>query len=65
MPYSCFAKEIQNYARACEHLIGESVTGSNQFTEEEMELINYYTHEVVRLVVRKPSSVQFKDKSER
>jgi hypothetical protein len=60
MPYSCFAKEIRNYARACEHLIGESVTRSNQFTEQELQLVNYYADEIVRLVIRKPSSLEFK-----
>lgn len=61
MPYSCFSKEIRNYARACEHLIGESVRGSTQFTEEELELVNYYTDEVVRLVPGKPSSLESHD----
>ena len=56
MQYSGFPKEILNYARACEHLIGESVRGSTQFTEEELELVNYYTDEVVKLVQGKPSS---------
>ena len=61
MSYSCFSKEIQDYARACEHLIGESVRGSNQYTEQELELVNYYTDEVVRLVREKPSPLESHD----
>ena len=59
MPYSCFSKEIQDYSRACEHLIGKSFQGSHQFTEQELELLNYYTDEVVKLVKGKPSSFEF------
>ena len=51
MPYSsCFSKEIRDYAGACEHLIGLSVGESAQFTEQEIELVSYYTDEVVRYV---------------
>ena len=59
MPYSCFSKEIRDYARACEHLIGESARGSNAFTEDELELVTYYTDEVFRLVTGKPTPVKF------
>jgi hypothetical protein len=59
MPYSCFAREIQDYARACERLIEESVSGSNPFTEAELDLVNDYTDRVVRLVRGKPSSLEF------
>jgi hypothetical protein len=53
MPFSCFSKEIQDYTRACEHLIGESVKRTNQFnrfSEEELQLVRCYTDEVVRLL---------------
>ena len=63
MPYSCFSKEIQDYARACEHLIGESVRGSNPFTEQELDLVNYYTDEVVKLVRGEPSSPELQKAS--
>lgn len=59
MPYSCFSKEVQDYARACEHLIGESARGSNPFTEQERELVTYYTDEVVRLVTAKPTPLEY------
>jgi hypothetical protein len=63
MPYSCFSKEIQEYARACEHLIEELARGPNRFTEPELELVNHYTDEVVRLVTGKPSSWECHDLS--
>ena len=53
MPFSDFSKEILDYTRACEHLIGESVRRSNHFnhfSEEELQLVNYYTDEVARLL---------------
>ena len=53
MSFSCFSKEVQDYTRACEHLIGESVRRTNQlhhFSEEELQLVNYYAAEVARLV---------------
>jgi hypothetical protein len=59
MPFSCFSKEVQEYTRACEHLIGESMRRNNHFSEQEMEMVNYYTDEVVRLVTGKHSSSEF------
>jgi hypothetical protein len=51
MSYSCFAKEIQDYTRACEHLISESMREANQFSEDELDLVKYYTDEVVRIII--------------
>ena len=59
MPFSCFSKEVQEYTRACEHLIGESMRRNNHFSEQEMEMVNYYTDEVVKLVTGKHSSSEF------
>ena len=50
MPYSCFSKEVREYARACEHLIGESARGSGRLTKLELDLVNYYTNEVVKCI---------------
>lgn len=53
MPLSCFSKEILDYTRACEHLMGESIKRTNEFnhfSEEELQLVNYYAEEVARLV---------------
>jgi hypothetical protein len=57
MSYSCFAKEIQNYTRACEHLISESMREAHQFTEDELDLVKYYTDEVVRTIIGNRSHV--------
>jgi hypothetical protein len=51
MPLSCFTKEIQDYTHACEHLISESIRRHNQFSEDELKLVKYYTGEVVRTVM--------------
>jgi len=59
MPFSCFSKEIQEYARVSEHLISESMRGRNQFSEEELQLVKYYTDEVVRTVMGNLSSLSF------
>lgn len=59
MPFSCFSKEIQEYTRACEHLISESMRGQNQYSEDELQLVKYYTGEVVRTVTGNPSSLSF------
>ena len=53
MPLSCFSKEILDYTRACEHLIGESIKRNSQlnhFSKQELELVKYYTSEVGRLL---------------
>ena len=59
MPYSCFSKEVRDYARACERLIGESARSPSRFTEQELELVNYYTDEVVRFITGKSSPLDF------
>ena len=51
MPFSCFSKEIRDYTRACEHLISESMRGHNQLSEDERQLVKYYTDEVVKTVI--------------
>ena len=48
MPLSGFSKEILDYARACEHLIGESIRHYNHFSffsEDELHMVNYYADE--------------------
>lgn len=58
MPLSGFSKEILNYTRACEHLIGESIRRNNEFSyfsEDELQLVKYYAVEVDR-VLRKSMS---------
>jgi hypothetical protein len=65
MPYSCFSKEVQDYARACEHLIWETARGSNRFTVDELELVTYYADEVFRRVIGKRTPLEFHDVSKK
>jgi hypothetical protein len=58
MPFSCFSKEIQEYTRASEKLISEAMRGCNQFSEDELQLVKYYTDEVVRAVIGHPSPLR-------
>lgn len=51
MPFSCFSKEIRDYTRACEYLISESMKGHNRLSEDERQLVKYYTDEVVKTVI--------------
>jgi hypothetical protein len=59
MPLSCFSKEIQEYTRACEHLISESMRGRSQYSEDELQLVKYYTDEVVTTVLGSVSALSF------
>ena len=59
MSFSCFSKEIQEYTRACEHLISESMRGRNQYSEDELQLVKHYTDEVIRTVMENPSALSF------
>ena len=51
MSFSCFSKEIQQYSRACEHLLSESMRGRSQYSEDELRLVRYYTEEVFKTVI--------------
>jgi hypothetical protein len=51
MSFLCFAKEIQEYTRACEHLISESMRGRSLYSEDEVQLVKYYTDEVFKAVI--------------
>jgi hypothetical protein len=57
MPFSCFSKEIQEYTRASEHLISESMRGRSQYSEDELQLVKYYTDEVVKTVMANRSAL--------
>jgi hypothetical protein len=50
MLHSRFAKEVLDYTRACEHLIGESMRRNDQYSEEELQMVKYYIDEVARLL---------------
>jgi hypothetical protein len=51
MSFSCFSKEIQAYTRSCEQLISKSMRGRNLYSEDELQLVKYYTEEVFKAVI--------------
>ena len=50
MPISDLSKEIGDYTRASEHLIGAIVRRNTKFSEEELLIVKYYTDEVMQIV---------------
>ena len=50
MPISGFSKDILDYARASEHLIGAIMRRNTMFSEEELLIVKYYTDEVMQIV---------------
>ena len=50
MPISGLSKEISDYTRASEHLIGAVMRRNTKFSEEELLIVKYYTDEVMQIV---------------
>ena len=50
VPISELPKEILDYTRACEYLIGAVVRRDTKFSEEELLIVKYYTNEVMQIV---------------
>ena len=50
MPIAGLSKEILDYTRASEHLIGAVMRRDTQFSEEELQIVKYYTDEVMQIV---------------
>lgn len=50
MPISNLSKEILDYTRASEHLIGAIMRRNTKFAEEELLIVRYYTDEVMQIV---------------
>lgn len=50
MPISDLSKEILDYTRASEHLIGAIMRRHTVFSEEELLIVKYYTDEVIQIV---------------
>ena len=50
MPISDLSKEILDYTRASEHLIGAVIRRNTEFSEEELLIVKYYTDEVMQIV---------------
>lgn len=50
MPISDLSKEILDYTRASEYLIGAVIRRDTKFSEEELLIVKYYTDEVMQIV---------------
>jgi hypothetical protein len=50
VPISGLSKEILDYTRASEHLIGAVMRRNTKFAEEELLIVKYYTDEVMQIV---------------
>ena len=50
MPISELSKEIFDYTRASEHLIGAVIRRDTKFSEEELLIVKYYTDEIMQIV---------------
>ena len=46
--FSCYCPEIQDYLKACEHLLA-AAQNNQQFSEEELQMVESYTMDVVKL----------------
>lgn len=43
-------KEIRDFSRACEHLLAmASSTDTESLTSDELQMIHYYAHELIKL----------------
>lgn len=44
-------KEVQDYLRSCEHLLGIAAAPSNpQFSEDELHIIAFYMEELTKIL---------------
>lgn len=50
MPISGLSKEILDYTRAAEYLIGAVLRRNTKFSEEELLIVQYYTDEVMQII---------------
>lgn len=48
-PFLSFRKQIQDFARSCEHLIADAI--DKPLTDEELQLVDYYASELRELVL--------------
>ena len=48
-PVFAYRHEVQNYLRACEHLLAAATT-SPPFTQEELVMMRYYAAEIQKIL---------------
>jgi hypothetical protein len=46
--FSSYCAEVQNYLRACEHLLA-AAQNDRQFSEEELQMVESYTADVANM----------------
>ena len=47
--FASYCPEIQDYLRACEHLLAAAQVHNRQFSEEELQMVESYAMEVVKM----------------
>lgn len=56
MPFSQLSKEVRDYIRACQHLLGKTESNNSPFSDEELRLVEYYSGEVGQIPGRTKNS---------
>ena len=47
--FSSYCAEVQDYLKACEHLLAAAHIHNRQFTEEELQMVESYAMDVVKM----------------
>lgn len=47
--FSSYCSEVQDYLRACEHLLAAAQAHNRQFSEEELQMVASYTTEIAMM----------------
>jgi hypothetical protein len=47
--FSSYCAEVQEYLKACEHLLAAAQVDNRQFSEEELQMVESYAMDVVKM----------------
>ena len=47
--FSSYCAEVQEYLKACEHLLAAAHTQNRQFSEEELQMVESYAMDVAKM----------------
>ena len=47
--FSSYSPEVQDYLRACEHLLAAAKSHNRQFSQEELQMVQSYSAEVAMM----------------
>jgi hypothetical protein len=47
--FSSYCAEVQDYLKACEHLLAAAHVHKRQFSEEELQMVESYAMEVAKM----------------